>query len=89
MNGTEQQLTNVITDLLHMDSDIVSSDMCIREDLQADSLDVVEFIIATAEFFDIKIRDAEVQSLKTIGEIAAYIDSKMISNHAMVNGIEI
>jgi acyl carrier protein len=45
-------------------------------DLGADSLDIVDVVMAIEEAFDIEVPDEDVPSLKTVGDIAAYVDSK-------------
>jgi acyl carrier protein len=45
-------------------------------DLGADSLDIVDVVMAIEEEFDIQVPDEDVPSLKTVGDIAAYVDGK-------------
>lgn len=47
------------------------------DDLSADSLDVVELIMALEEEFDIQIGDEEVENIKTVGDIVNYISEKV------------
>jgi acyl carrier protein len=48
-----------------------------REDLEADSLDLVELIMAFEEKFGGEISDEDAQKITTVGEAVAYIDEKM------------
>ena len=57
-------------DQITMESDIV-------EDLGADSLDVVELVMALEEEFDIKIEDEDAPKFKTIGQVVNFIE-KMV-----------
>ncbi len=44
------------------------------EDLDADSLDIVELIMALEEEFELEISDEEVEKIKTVGDVVTYID---------------
>ena len=46
------------------------------EDLGADSLDVVELVMALEEKFDIEIPDDEAEKIQTVADVVAYIESK-------------
>ena len=45
-----------------------------RDDLEADSLDLVELIMAFEEEFDVEISDEEAQKITTVGEAVAYLE---------------
>ncbi|MDR0992290.1 MAG: acyl carrier protein [Ruminococcus sp.] len=45
-------------------------------DLGADSLDIVDVVMAIEEEFDIEVPDEDVPLLKSVGDIAAYVDNK-------------
>ena len=47
------------------------------EDIDADSLDVVELVMALEEEFDLEIADEEVEKIKTIGDIVKYIEKQI------------
>ena len=47
------------------------------EDIDADSLDVVELVMALEEEFDLEIADEEVEKIKTVGEIVNYIEANL------------
>ncbi len=44
------------------------------EDLDADSLDIVELIMSLEEEFELEISDEEVEKIKTVGDVVSYID---------------
>lgn len=77
MSDTQERVTAIIVDLLGVDSDQVVPEARFREDLEADSLDLVELIMAFEEAFDGEISDEEAQSITTVGEAVTYVDQRM------------
>lgn len=77
MSDTETRVRAIIVELLGVDEDQVTSDARFREDLEADSLDLVELIMAFEEEFDGEISDEEAQKITTVGEVVAYVDEHM------------
>lgn len=77
MSDTEARVRTIIVDLLGVEEDQVVPEARFREDLEADSLDLVELIMAFEEEFEGEISDEEAQSITTVGEAIAYIDSNM------------
>ncbi|MGD8584913.1 MAG: acyl carrier protein [Chloroflexota bacterium] len=77
MSDTEARVRTIIVDLLGVDEDQVVPEARFREDLEADSLDLVELIMAFEEEFEGEISDEEAQSITTVGEAIEYIDSNM------------
>jgi acyl carrier protein len=77
MSDTQERVTAIIVDLLGVDSDQVVPSARFREDLEADSLDLVELIMAFEEAFDGEISDEEAQSITTVGEAVTYVDERM------------
>ncbi|MEG1996560.1 MAG: acyl carrier protein [Oscillospiraceae bacterium] len=71
------KVKNIIIDQLDVDEDIITMDASITDDLGADSLDVVDLIMALEEEFDIKIPDEQVENIKTIGDIVRYIEENL------------
>ena len=72
-------MTKIIVDLLGVDGDKVVPAARFREDLEADSLDLVELIMAFEEAFTGEISDEEAQKITTVGEAVIYIDERMIT----------
>lgn len=52
-------------------------DTKIAEDLEADSLDVVELLMSIEDEFEVEIPDEEIENLKTIGDVVEYIQNNM------------
>ncbi|MBP8949660.1 MAG: acyl carrier protein [Candidatus Promineofilum sp.] len=79
MNDTEERVRAIIVDLLGVDEDQVVTAARFREDLEADSLDLVELIMAFEEEFAGEISDEEAQKITTVGEAVTYINTRMRS----------
>lgn len=77
MATTQERVTDIIVDLLGVESDEVNLEASFRDDLEADSLDLVELIMAFEEEFGGEISDEEAQKITTVGEAVKYIDEKM------------
>ncbi len=77
MSDTKAQVTEIIVELLGVDEDQIVTEARFREDLEADSLDLVELIMAFEEKFDGEISDEEAQKITTVGEAVTYIDTHM------------
>lgn len=77
MSDTQARITTIIVDLLGVDEEQVVVGARFREDLEADSLDLVELIMAFEEEFGGEISDEEAQKITTVGEAIYYIDHRM------------
>jgi acyl carrier protein len=77
MSDTEQRVRDIIVELLGVEADQVVREARFREDLEADSLDLVELIMAFEEEFEGEISDEEAQKITTVGEAVTYIDEHM------------
>jgi acyl carrier protein len=77
MADTFGEIKEVIVELLNVDESKVTMDARFREDLEADSLDLVELIMAFEDKFGGEISDEDAQSITTVGEAVSYIDSHM------------
>jgi acyl carrier protein len=78
-NDTQERVTAIIVDLLGVEEEQVVPAARFREDLEADSLDLVELIMAFEEEFDGEISDEEAQKITTVGESIKYINERMRS----------
>jgi acyl carrier protein len=57
-------------------ADALHSEASIRDDLQLDSLNLMELLVNTEECFKISISTEETESVKTVGEFVAFVDSR-------------
>ena len=71
------EVRGIIVELLGVDEDKVTMNARFREDLEADSLDLVELIMAFEDKFGGEISDEDAQSISTVGEAVTYIEERM------------
>jgi acyl carrier protein len=76
MSDMFQQIKDIIVDMLGVDPAKVTPEARFREDLEADSLDLVELIMKFEEEFGGTISDEEAQQLKTVGQVVEYLDKR-------------
>lgn len=69
-------IKEVVVEQLSVSADEVKDDAKFVEDLGADSLDVVELVMALEEKFDIEIPDDEAEKIQTLNDVVAYVESK-------------
>jgi len=74
---TFEKIRDVIVDLLEVEPEKVTRDARFREDLEADSLDLVELIMEFEEQFGSTISDEEAQQLTTVGQVVDYVEQRM------------
>ena len=77
MADTFSQVKDVIVELLNVDEEKVTMEARFREDLEADSLDLVELIMAFEDKFGGEISDEDAQKITTVGEAVRYLDAHM------------
>jgi acyl carrier protein len=70
------QVIEIICEQLDVKKEDVSPGKTFNDDLGADSLAIVELVLALEEKFDIKIPDEEVDNIKTVGDAIAYIERR-------------
>jgi acyl carrier protein len=68
-----EQVREILVERLDIDEGDVTEDASLRDDLKADSLDLVELIMDLEERFGVKISDDEAQSIGTVGEAVDFI----------------
>jgi acyl carrier protein len=70
-----ERVKKIIADQLGLDENTITMDSLFVDDLGADSLDVVELIMALEEEFDIEIPDEDAEKATKVGDVVEYISS--------------
>ena len=73
--ATFDKIKDMIVDQLDVEADEVTMDANIQEDLGADSLDIVDLIMAVEDEFEVKTDDDASENIKTVGDIVKFIDA--------------
>lgn len=76
-NDIFEKVKAIIVEQLGVDEEKVTPEARFREDLEADSLDLVELIMAFEEEFGGEISDEEAQGITTVGEAVAYLEKHL------------
>jgi len=72
-----ERVTKVIVDRLGVEESEVTLEASFRDDLGADSLDVVELVMELEDEFDMEISDEDAEKISTVGSAISYIESKL------------
>jgi len=72
-----ERVKKIVVDLLGVEPDKVTRDARFREDLEADSLDLVELIMEFEEQFGGTISDDDAQQIGTVGQAVDYVERRM------------
>lgn len=70
------KVKEILVDELDLEANEIKLESRLLEDLDADSLDVVELIMALEDAFDMEIPDEDTANIKTVGDIVQYIEAK-------------
>lgn len=74
---TEKEIFNKIADMIsdrfEVDRDKITNDLNFQKDLDADSIDFVEFVMDLEDTFGSEIPDEEAEKLQTVGEAVEYV----------------
>lgn len=74
---TFDKIKDIIAEQLQIDADTIKPETILMKDLEADSLDAVEIIMAIEEEFDIEVPDEDAEKFQNIGDIAKYVEAKL------------
>jgi acyl carrier protein len=77
VNGVDniyERVVEIVAEELAVDSDEITENSSFIEDLGADSLDVVELVMAFEEEFDVEIPDEDAEDIKTVEDAVSYLE---------------
>lgn len=77
MDQIFDKIKEIIIEQLDVDEDMVTMDASFADDLEADSLDVVELMMAMEEEFNMEISDEDAEKISTVGDAVSYIAEMM------------
>jgi acyl carrier protein len=75
MESVLDRIRRIIVDRLGVAESEVTAEASFKDDLGADSLDVVELIMELEDEFDLEISDDDAEKITSVGEVVAYIES--------------
>ena len=76
MSTVEQQVKAIVAEQLGVKAEQVVNDASFVDDLGADSLDIVELVMAFEEAFELEIPDEDAEKIATVGDAVTYIEGK-------------
>jgi len=74
--STEETLRGIIAKIVHCDEKAITPQTTLK-DLKADSLDLVQILIAMEDTFNLEVSDDDAKELKSFGDFVAYIDKHL------------
>ncbi|HZH04792.1 MAG TPA: acyl carrier protein [Myxococcaceae bacterium] len=74
-SSIELKVKSIIADQLGVGEDEIKPESSFIEDLGADSLDIVELVMAMEEEFEVEIPDEEAENIKTVGDAINYVNT--------------
>jgi acyl carrier protein len=77
MASTEERVAGIIVEQLGITHAEVIPEASFIDDLGADSLDIVELVMAMEESFDIEIPDDDAEKIQTIGDAISYVKERL------------
>ncbi|AWE06644.1 acyl carrier protein [Lysinibacillus sp. 2017] len=77
MSTVFERVSKVVVDRLGVDESEVKLEASFRDDLGADSLDVVELVMELEDEFDMEISDEDAEKIATVGNAISYIENKI------------
>ncbi len=70
----EEKVKDIVARIVHVDKNIITREGTFK-DMKADSLDIVQALVAVEEAFDIEIPDEEAQKFQNFGDFVSYVEN--------------
>ena len=67
----------ILSEQFDVEEDSITPDTNLSEDLEADSLDVVDLLMSIEDEFEIEVPDEEIENIKTVDQLVKYIEANM------------
>ena len=77
MSNVLERVTKIIVDRLDVEESKVTPEATFKDDLGADSLDVVELVMELEDEFDLQFSDEDSEKIVTVGDAVSYIESQL------------
>jgi len=73
----EEQIREIVARITHVDKSVITRESTFKE-IKADSLDIVQALVAVEEAFGIEIPDEEAQKFQNFGDFVSYVESRVV-----------
>ncbi|MCK9478361.1 MAG: acyl carrier protein [Firmicutes bacterium] len=73
-----EKIKEILAEQLGVSEDDINADSSLTDDLGADSLDLVELVMAMEQEFDIEISDEDAEKIKTVGDAVNFVKEKAL-----------
>ena len=75
--SVEEEIKEIVAGIVHVDKSILTREGSLRKDIKADSLDIVQALVAVEDKFDIEIPDEEAQKFQNFGDLVDYVERRV------------
>ena len=75
--AVEEEIKEIVAGIVHVDKSILTREGSLRKDIKADSLDIVQALVAVEDKFDIEIPDEEAQKFQNFGDFVDYVERRV------------
>jgi len=72
----EEQIREIVAKITHVDKSVITRESTFKE-IKADSLDIVQALVAVEEAFGIEIPDEEAQKFQNFGDFVSYVENRL------------
>lgn len=72
-----ERLRSILSDQFNIDEDSINYDTDFFEDLNADSLDIIDLVSTISGEFGMEIDDAKIEGFKTVGDVVDYVENRL------------
>jgi len=75
--SVEEEIKEIVARIVHVDKSVLTREGSLRKDIKADSLDIVQALVAVEDKFDIEIPDEEAQKFQNFGDFVEYVERRV------------